>query len=687
MNRFTAIAERFHSDRDLKDAGLSLLTASHAQSHYLQLFRDAHGREILPPNDWAARYRVMGDDNIRYTRWQPLLTPYLRDIADSMASVKPTERVVVIGKPVQVGATEASLNEVLRRIHQEPCTVLAFMDTKDKMDRFIRTRWDPALRQEPFLTMQIAPHGLSRYFPGGAVHFNGAQSATGMSSSTASLVIGDEVSAYRENIGGEGDFLTLARGRVSTAEEFGKIILFSKFVGKGTSSASFWGYFCAGDMREYLVPCAGCGEFWLWTIETLGKDDDGCYMACDKCGHKTRDGDERVAAVQQGRWEPTKKREAEDVTSYRISGFIAPPKWKPWSQAYDQYRLARRTGSVDGGLGSLGSFYNNWLGLPYEENEGIRQATPSEARKKLNTWRYKSGEVPDPVSVVTLAIDVQTTHLEWEVKGWDTGLTCWSLDRGRIDLPVSMVPRCVEAIREIMARRYGGLRIWLGAIDTGGRSPETGGFSPHVLKICSYFPTGLQSAQGRSGGLVPVKGTTASPTRPELVKYRPGEKTRGGQRRSGLTYGLGVDVGKLELYGTLMKDYDLGDVAGLVFAPTDYPDSYFAEIRAETMTVDRRADKVKIVFTKPDSRAANEALDLHVYNRACLEILNIPGSAPERLDRITRSASKVRNVRLLDGAAKTKETKNQPAGEKPPSRASRRRAGTTADTPRRRRRA
>ena len=628
------------------------------------------GRELLSGNDWAKKYRIMGEDNINYRRWQSDLTPYLRDIADSFCSSRPEERVVVVGKAVQIGMTELSVNEVLRRVHQEPCTVLAFLDTFDKADRFIRSRWDPALKHKPFSDIPIARHGASRYFPGGAIHFNGANSPTGLSSSTASLVIGDEASAYKTDIGGEGDFLTLARGRISTAEESGKILIFSKFVDKATSAGSFFGYWMAGDCREYLCPCEGCGEYWLWDIEHLEKDDDGHYMRCE-CGHKTREGDERTRAVAMGKWESTKERDVPDLTSYRVSGFIGPSKWKPWEEAYVQWRLARK-----GEISDMRSFMNNWLGLPHDTAEGLRQSTPSEARKKLNSYEYKHGDVPEPVIVLTFACDVQATHLEWEVKGWGADMSCYSIDRGRIHHRIGQIGKCVEAIREIMNRRYDGLlRVWLGAIDTGGYSVTDHGFSTHVREICKYFPDGQAAKTGKSGALVPIKGHVSTPARNELIRYRPGDKTTKGRRRGSEVYGINVDVAKLELYSKLAGDYHPeGDPTGMIYAPTDYPEEYFEEIRSETMKIDKRPDRTKIIFLKA-SNAANEALDLHCYSRFCIELLGIPTASPARLSDISEKVAMARGKKPIYKSEKTMDNTDKP--EETPTRKRR-------STPRRR---
>ena len=619
------------------------------------------GRQIMSTNEWAGKYRVLGEDNDLYERWQPWLAPYLNGICDVMDSTNPSERVVVVGKAVQVGMTEAAINRVMRSIHQSPATVLYFMENRDKMGRFLKSRWDKMFRFSPFRGMAIKRDALSRYYPGGAVHGNGANSPTGLSSSSASLVMGDEVDQYPEDIGGEGDFLTLARGRITIYAKSGKgkIVMFSKFSGKPLPGGNFFSYWSSGDCREYVVPCPHCGEFWVWGIETLGRGDDGCYQECPKCGGKTFDDDVRIDCVNSGRWEATKEKDVADLVSFRVSGFIS--NFVSWASIYDNYQLARK-----GESGSLQAFYNNVLGLPYDDLSDER-LTPSEVREKMNSRPYKKGEVPEEVILLTFACDVQKYRLEWEIKGWTMDQCSYSIDYGVIPVQVEQVKECVAALMEIIHTRvYDGLRVTMGCIDSRG----TPGTRDHVVEICSFFPDASKTLySGVLGALVPIQGSAASlvDRAPKVIKSKPGDKIRN-RRYKGPVWTVNTYLLKLELYRTLMTDYSEG-AHGLAYAPVDYPDSYFRGIQAERMirVVSSHTGGADFRFVLP-GKLDNEPLDLHLYNRVATEILDLYGEDRGRLLRIRRASKEAR--------AKTESKETAPP--KPSLRKPRRRRSGTS---------
>ena len=600
------------------------------------------GERIMTTSEWAARYRIMSEDS-DYKRWQPDLHPYLDGISDSICSSDPSEKVVVIGKSVQVGASECVINEVLRRIHQQPCTILYFMDTKEKMETFMRERIDQAFAQKPFDGM-IEKTGISRYFPGGGLHTYGANSATGLASHPARLVIGDEAAEYKPDIAKSGDFLTLARGRITVAGRKGKIVLLSKFKGTDISAGSFYGYYVAGDCREYLCPCPECGELWSWEIDNLKRDDEGCYLECPKCQGKTRDGDQRVEAVAKGEWRASQERDMSDITSYRISGFMSDPEEVPLKYIYEQYQSVRKRT-----IGDMRGFYNNILGRPYEEGE-IKSVEVDECRDKMISLGYEHGDVPDDVILLTMGIDVQGGYLEWEVKGWDKDGSCYSIDRGRIERKIEDVAGCVKEIQEIMKKSYDGLHVWLGCIDSGS------GAAQHVYQVCSKFPNASAAINNnRIGALIPTKGVSnkVSKSDKSIIAYSPGSRRGAGSRKTGRQWGMRVGDIKMQLYRTIMSDYkrnvDGSMPFGLVFAPKDYPDEYFHEIQSENIhKKTTKTGEIHFVFVEKGG-IANEALDLHVMNRFAYEVLGMPDAHALRMKGIEAWASRWRKKdKMLD---------------------------------------
>jgi phage terminase large subunit GpA-like protein len=72
-------------------------------------------RSILRPppkltiSEWADRHRVLGPSSPMPGPWRTAVAPFLREIQDSLSPDSGVE-LVVVQKPVQVGATEILLN-------------------------------------------------------------------------------------------------------------------------------------------------------------------------------------------------------------------------------------------------------------------------------------------------------------------------------------------------------------------------------------------------------------------------------------------------------------------------------------------------------------------------------------------------------------------------------------------------
>ena len=93
-------------------------------------------------------------------------------------------------------------------------------------------------------------------FPGGSLKLLGANSPSGFRSSSASVVLQDEVDAYRTNV--EGDPCALGdRSAITFSDAW--LIKSSTTTLEGQSRIST-GYE-SGDKRKYFLPCLHCGVF------------------------------------------------------------------------------------------------------------------------------------------------------------------------------------------------------------------------------------------------------------------------------------------------------------------------------------------------------------------------------------------------------------------------------------------
>lgn len=592
-----------------------------------QLFRDSvrkvfTDQKILLGSAWADKYRVMGTDS-NWQRWDTNRTPYLREIAETLSSSDPAHQIVVIGKAAQMGASEVVLNEVLRRMHLDPCPMLFYMETDDKAKEWRRERLDIALANPPFQRRSHKVLNTTTY--GRATLWNsGVGSSASLASKSAKLVVGDECARYPTNLGGEGDFLGLAMGRTKTYGKGRKIILPSTFTTVERGEGCFLTYFEAGDCREYYCPCPHCEEFFLYKMELLKRiNEKEAAMACPHCGGLTQDGDERSAAIANGKWVPTKKRTNEHCTSYRINGLIVPQSWTAWIEF-----IHKQTAALSGTSGqSLQAFYNLELGLPYDEPEA-RTPSANALRAELNKREgYRAGIVPANAFVLTLAIDVQGNRLVYEVRAWGRALENWSIEWSEIPVRITETAKCVAAITELFTKDYkrpdgSTMRIWLGCMDCGYNQTD-------VLAVTDQFNS--PEIKGKRyvtpfGSLTPIKGASRTESDKLILgEYRKQISSRIRHLRK--FWLIGTDYAKAELYHRLNM-ICAGESDKITMAhphfPVDYGDEYFEQLVAEQVVTTRhsKTNRLQRAFKLPNN-TANEALDLYVYNRVAAEILNV----------------------------------------------------------------
>ena len=592
--------------------------------------------------EWAGKFRVMQGRRGAGRRWSNAMTPYLLEPAKFLADEDPAHRVIVLSKCAQAGGSELALNEVLRRIHQEPCPILYYMETGDKCKSWMVERFDPALRRDPFAGLRADHSGrLERRFPGGLLIGNGAHSSAALSSITAKLVIGDEAARYPESISGEGDFLSLAKQRVVTYGREGKILIVStpkdSMVGEGT----FTSYIDGGDRREYRCPCPECGDPFTWGLEHFKRLDDGeCVMVCPECGGMTHDGDERTKAVLDGGWVATKEPEEYGMVSYLLSGFVVPAKWRPWLDIWSEHDAALK------GRKSLQAFHNTTLGEPFDEPEA-RVPEPKSVEALMKSVHYKQGHLPDKVAILTMGVDVQKGWLAMEVKGWSENMESWAIERENplVDM-VSDPQACAREIQKMMRKRYkfsdgGSLSVAMCCVDVGKWPTQIDEAIKTINPLLVNWNGGWDMLP--HGTAVGCKG--GSSLDPEQLLIRPpGSTVRRGRRKKFRHWLTGTLIAKRELYQTLAKLATLkdpkADVHSRPHAPDDYSLDVFKEIVAERVISHvNKFGKRNIIF-KEIPRRSNEALDLHVLNRVAAEILKLPQAGEKDWERMRRKVDR-----------------------------------------------
>lgn len=634
------------------------------------LRQECTDRALESGSVWAEKFRVLGNGIYSGDRYRFARTPYLREIADVMAKRDPERKVVVVAKATQQGGSESVVNEVLRRIHREGGNVLFYAENDEKAKERMTESFDVMLAREPFSRLGLRKVSNKLRHPGGTVYFRGVQKGSNLASNPAGLVVGDEAARYPRKIEKEGDFLTLARGRINTYGDEGKILMVSTFIDDYEGDGSFYSAYISGDQHEYFCPCPHCGEFYIWDEEYLVVEGDDVAMKCpvESCGGLTHDNQERAGAMARGEWRPTAERARfSDLTSYRINGFLSMDCTKSWAEMYRQIKDA------ESGRGlSMQALHNTVLAKPWSEMRGRRPAS-SEAEMKMKSLGYKAGEIPPEVVFLTAGIDVQKTHFDMEVKGWDRNLNSYSVKREKIPLAIEETEaRDVAArIKPHLDDGVGGFPIRLCCIDSGhwGNEIRAAFLTKHkdLPKFTAWqMPVTSDKA---SGAVILTKGRARDDA---LLLALPGmKKTRTGQLSSKYYALLGVDYAKNIIYRTLASDYGeeqdptpegeegaetQGKTVskpdrkpkprtGRMYAPDDYAAEYFKEITAEEMhIVPGKYSGMRIAFSLPHGGIRNEALDLAVMNMAAMEICGALDYDARRWEKLMRVADGYRKA-------------------------------------------
>jgi len=145
----------------------------------------------------------------------------------------------------------------------------------------------------------------------GSFYFAAATTPDSFRGKPAAFIYLDEIATYPDDIGGEGDIISLAMSRKSTFSNIGKIFAFSTPTTKDTVLEDL--YNKASKKYIYTVKCLHCNHLFSPTIKNLGEDES---FVCPKCLNSTP----KLGSIEAGEWtlnenEPQKNDEQQLQTS------------------------------------------------------------------------------------------------------------------------------------------------------------------------------------------------------------------------------------------------------------------------------------------------------------------------------------------------------------------------------------
>ena len=417
------------------------------------------------PSAWAEEKRYLS----AVTSSMPGLysydvTPYLKEIIDCLSPYSSVHYVDFM-KGVQIGGTSGVEENYIGYVIEHIKNMAVMYMTADAQLA--------KLRIEQFILPMIEDSGLSHlirsndtsnarktgrthklveWMGGGFLLPIGAQNPNRMRSVPIPILLIDECDAMKDNVGKNGDPITLAEARTSTFPTR-KVMTVSTPLVAGHSKIHQ--RFLQGDQSKFYVPCPKCGAMqelrWSGVTDdgvvfgiTWGYDDDGALdetsvrYVCKECSHEMRNED-KSSMLRKGVWTPTAKPLSKDRRSFHISALYSPPgmfSWadcvKVWLEAWDT--TANKVKDVD----KLQVFYNNILGVPFEVlGQKLTLAAVSSHRRREyaramvpNTFarQYAGGEI----HILTCAVDIQEKFMSVTVYGWTRNRAAFCIDNFRI---------------------------------------------------------------------------------------------------------------------------------------------------------------------------------------------------------------------------------------------------------------
>lgn len=574
-------------------------------------------RESLRPpsrlslSEWADRhYYLSAESSAETGRWKTL--PYQRGPMDAMTD--PDVEQVTLMKSARVGGTKMLNALIGYHIDHDPCPIMVVQPSLKDARGYSNEEIAPMIRDCPRLTNAFKANDgetkksktiLDKYFVGGSLGLVGANSGEGFRRVTRRVVLFDEVDAYPESAGDDGDPITLGINRTKFFANR-KIVAISTPLIEGASRITE--LFLKGDQRRYHVPCSGCGHMDFLAFRKKeekpghvmmwprNKPEDA-YFVCSKNGCVMEHHD-KFAMLEGGEW--IAEKEFNGHASFHIWEAYSVSPNSSWGDIAKAFIEASAAGAA-----MLRTFINTVLGETFAESGEAPDWEMLRNRREL----YQAGTLPEgaPILAITCAVDVQVDRWVYESVGWCGNKESYSIEKGIIYGNTANEEEWSK-VDELRARTYSGMPIRLMAVDSGN-------WTQTVYNWCSkYDISEVIAVKGRHNAY-----TMVSPPSDIEIKAN-GKRAKRGYK----LWNVGVSIAKTELYRWLrLKRKENGEYPpGYCHFP-EYDDEFFLQLTGEhKVKVRKRNGRVSYEWKILPGRE-NHFLDTRVYNRAAAYVLGL----------------------------------------------------------------
>lgn len=233
--------------------------------------------------------------------------PWTRAALDALIG-EPLKRGVVMRGPAQVGKTIGMFGTVGSRIATDPCNVLYMVENEDKASELAMRRWRKFVLNTRVLRELIAAAAddgerttqVDWPFPGGALNFRWAGSASGATGTPYPLVVLDDytliLKSWDRSLGSPWNY---ALGRTNACRAISQVWTFAHPTVEGEGIDELFRQL--SDARHWSFSCPHCGSVILpswWTCVDLRgldrearPDPERAVFVCPACAREVAAGE------------------------------------------------------------------------------------------------------------------------------------------------------------------------------------------------------------------------------------------------------------------------------------------------------------------------------------------------------------------------------------------------------------
>ncbi len=390
---------------------------------------------------WAEEHRVLPPDAPIPGKWRTDQTPYL--VAPARAVMDRRYETVVLITGSQMGKTEFLFNVIGHQFTDRPKPLLYVGPTEKNVRSMSLDRVSKMIRSTPVLRERllggIHDKVVEKWIGGARLGFAWASSATELASHPAHTAIIDERDRMSNNIGDEGDPVTLVQGRLKNYFGSTLVVCSTPTI---EHLSPIWDLWAEGTKGVWSWKCSACHGWFAPRSELLRFDEEAelaeiertAAVECPHCGvlhfEDDKRGLEAAYVYHEGIGDDSKPTDPSleppenSTASFMVNGLCSLFPGGRIGRLARRLVAAKRSRDPTRVQGR----YNVDFGELYRAT-GDR---PIWQEVEATKTEHPRGFVPPGVQVLVLGADVQRDRIYWAIRGFGHQLESWLVDHGVI---------------------------------------------------------------------------------------------------------------------------------------------------------------------------------------------------------------------------------------------------------------